>query len=173
MIRAPHRGNFRATIQCPMRNIAPLSRVYTEVNSNCYASSSFHLAKPATRGVVMSKPQDDPLFPPYFCRDCGSEVGFRSRRRNFAEKFILPLLFLRPVRCGGQNGTLPNSGKRRYTLRSIRSSGASAVGTRRASSAVARTEPGPAQSSQNRLGKLLFRRMRRFSPNRPRVIDSP
>jgi hypothetical protein len=48
----------------------------------------------------MSKPQDDPLFPPYFCRDCGSEVGFRSRRRNFAEKFILPLLFLRPVRCG-------------------------------------------------------------------------
>jgi hypothetical protein len=27
-------------------------------------------------------------------------VGFRSRRRTFAERFLLPLLLLKPVRCG-------------------------------------------------------------------------
>ena len=36
----------------------------------------------------------------YYCRDCGSDVGFRSRRRSFAERYLLPLLLLRPVRCG-------------------------------------------------------------------------
>jgi len=40
------------------------------------------------------------LFPPYRCRDCGSEVGFRSRRRSVTERFILPLFLLQPVRCG-------------------------------------------------------------------------
>ena len=34
------------------------------------------------------------------CRDCGSSVGFRSRRRTFSERYILPLFLLRPVRCG-------------------------------------------------------------------------
>jgi hypothetical protein len=42
----------------------------------------------------------DPVFQPYVCRDCGSEVGFRSRRRTLAERFLLPLLLLQPVRCG-------------------------------------------------------------------------
>jgi len=36
----------------------------------------------------------------YLCRDCGSEVAFRSRRRTFTERFVLPLLLLQPVRCG-------------------------------------------------------------------------
>ena len=39
------------------------------------------------------------LTRPYFCRDCGSEVGFRSRRRTLTERFILPLFLLKPVRC--------------------------------------------------------------------------
>lgn len=39
-------------------------------------------------------------FPPFRCRDCGSEVGFRSRRRTLSERFILPLFLLQPVRCG-------------------------------------------------------------------------
>ena len=43
---------------------------------------------------------DQSLIPRYVCRDCGSEVGFRSRRRTFVERFLLPLLLLRPVRCG-------------------------------------------------------------------------
>jgi hypothetical protein len=34
------------------------------------------------------------------CRDCGSDAGFRSRRRTFSERYILPLFLLRPVRCG-------------------------------------------------------------------------
>jgi hypothetical protein len=36
----------------------------------------------------------------YRCFDCGSEIGFRSRRRTFAERFLLPVFLLQPVRCG-------------------------------------------------------------------------
>ena len=36
----------------------------------------------------------------YRCYDCGSEVGFRSRRRTLTERYILPLFLLQPVRCG-------------------------------------------------------------------------
>jgi hypothetical protein len=48
----------------------------------------------------MSDSPDRPLIPPYRCRDCGSESGFRSRRRTLTERLILPLLLLQPVRCG-------------------------------------------------------------------------
>jgi hypothetical protein len=34
------------------------------------------------------------------CQDCGSEVGFRSRRRTFSERYLLPVFLLQPVRCG-------------------------------------------------------------------------
>jgi len=43
---------------------------------------------------------DRAWIPPYICRDCGSETGFRSRRRTLTERFILPLFLLQPVRCG-------------------------------------------------------------------------
>lgn len=33
------------------------------------------------------------------CQDCGSLEGFRSRPRTFTEKYVLPALFMRPVRC--------------------------------------------------------------------------
>jgi hypothetical protein len=33
------------------------------------------------------------------CPCCGNPVAFYSRRRNFAEKYILPLALLRPYRC--------------------------------------------------------------------------
>ena len=33
------------------------------------------------------------------CSDCGGLDGFRSRPRTFTEKYILPILLLRPVRC--------------------------------------------------------------------------
>jgi len=49
---------------------------------------------------MSSKSPDEALVPPYRCRDCGSEVGFRSRRRTFIERFLLPLFLLQPVRCG-------------------------------------------------------------------------
>ena len=39
-------------------------------------------------------------FRTYHCRDCGSEVAFRSRRRTLAERYILPLFLMQPVRCG-------------------------------------------------------------------------
>jgi hypothetical protein len=34
------------------------------------------------------------------CEDCGSFEGYRSRPRTLTEKYVLPLLLLRPVRCG-------------------------------------------------------------------------
>jgi len=33
------------------------------------------------------------------CHDCGSDTGFRSRRRTFSERYLLPLFLLQPVRC--------------------------------------------------------------------------
>jgi hypothetical protein len=48
----------------------------------------------------MTGSPDSPFAHPYRCRDCGSEVGFRSRRRTFTERFVLPLFLLQPVRCG-------------------------------------------------------------------------
>jgi hypothetical protein len=35
----------------------------------------------------------------YQCPDCGGCDGYRSRRRNLIEKYLLPLLLLQPVRC--------------------------------------------------------------------------
>lgn len=48
----------------------------------------------------MNESSARPLIPPYRCYDCGSEVGFRSRRRTFTERYVLPLFLLQPVRCG-------------------------------------------------------------------------
>jgi hypothetical protein len=48
----------------------------------------------------MSDSPDRPSTSAYRCNDCGSEVGFRSRRRTLTERFLLPLLLLQPVRCG-------------------------------------------------------------------------
>jgi hypothetical protein len=48
----------------------------------------------------MSNSPERSLFPAYRCDDCGSETGYRSRRRTWGERFILPLLLLQPVRCG-------------------------------------------------------------------------
>ena len=39
-------------------------------------------------------------FQPFRCRDCGGEIGFRSRRRTLSERYLLPLFLLQPVRCG-------------------------------------------------------------------------
>jgi hypothetical protein len=36
----------------------------------------------------------------FCCQDCGSGAGYRSRARTFSEHYVLPLLLLRPVRCG-------------------------------------------------------------------------
>jgi hypothetical protein len=36
----------------------------------------------------------------YQCNDCGGDKGFRSRRRTFSERFLLPIFLLQPVRCG-------------------------------------------------------------------------
>ena len=48
----------------------------------------------------MSDSPDRPVSSSYRCPDCGSESGFRSRRRTLTERLILPLLLMQPVRCG-------------------------------------------------------------------------
>jgi hypothetical protein len=35
----------------------------------------------------------------FHCDDCGGDVGFRSRRRTFSERYLLPIFLLQPVRC--------------------------------------------------------------------------
>jgi hypothetical protein len=49
---------------------------------------------------MTSESSSQSWFQPFRCRDCGSEVGFRSRRRTLSERYILPLFLLQPVRCG-------------------------------------------------------------------------
>jgi hypothetical protein len=39
-------------------------------------------------------------FTEFHCPDCGSSAGFRSRRRTFSERYLLPIFLLQPVRCG-------------------------------------------------------------------------
>lgn len=39
-------------------------------------------------------------FLEFRCDDCGSETGYRSRRRTFSERYLLPVFLLQPVRCG-------------------------------------------------------------------------
>jgi hypothetical protein len=51
--------------------------------------------------VVKNSP-DQVWFQKYLefhCDDCGSDTGFRSRRRTFSERYLLPLFLLQPVRC--------------------------------------------------------------------------
>jgi hypothetical protein len=38
-------------------------------------------------------------FLEYRCEDCGGDTGFRSRRRTFSERWLLPVFLLQPVRC--------------------------------------------------------------------------
>jgi hypothetical protein len=35
----------------------------------------------------------------FHCEDCGSSTGFRSRRRSFSERYLLPIFLLQPARC--------------------------------------------------------------------------
>ena len=35
----------------------------------------------------------------YQCPDCGGSDAYRSRRRTFLEKYILPVFLLQPARC--------------------------------------------------------------------------
>jgi hypothetical protein len=71
------------------------------------------------------------LFPKEFhCRECGSREAFQSRPRGFAEKYLLPCVFLRAVRCA-------HCYVRTYVLRTI----AAGVRTR-----PLRKAPGPQSS---------------------------
>ena len=40
------------------------------------------------------------FFSEFRCTHCGSDAGYQSRPRNLLEKYVAPVLCLRPVRCG-------------------------------------------------------------------------
>jgi hypothetical protein len=40
------------------------------------------------------------FFQEFRCRHCGSDAGYHSRPRNFVEKYLAPIIFMRKVRCG-------------------------------------------------------------------------
>jgi hypothetical protein len=40
------------------------------------------------------------FFREFRCTGCGSTAGYESRPRNFLERFLAPILYLRTVRCG-------------------------------------------------------------------------
>jgi hypothetical protein len=42
----------------------------------------------------------DRFFREFRCTNCGSDAGYRSRPRNFIERYLAPILYLRTVRCG-------------------------------------------------------------------------
>ena len=48
----------------------------------------------------MGQSPDNPFALQYRCLECGSEIGFRSRRRTLFERILLPLFLMQPVRCG-------------------------------------------------------------------------
>jgi hypothetical protein len=39
------------------------------------------------------------FFEEFHCRGCGAEDAYQSRPRGFFESYLLPILFLQPVRC--------------------------------------------------------------------------
>jgi hypothetical protein len=51
---------------------------------------------------VLKNSPDQVWFQKYLvfhCSDCGSDTGFRSRRRTLLERWLLPVFLLQPVRC--------------------------------------------------------------------------
>ena len=51
---------------------------------------------------MVRRSPDQPWFQHYFeyyCRDCGCDTAFRSRRRTLTERYLLPIFLMKPVRC--------------------------------------------------------------------------
>ena len=49
--------------------------------------------------TLMSRSSWRPLSAEFECRGCGGKEAFRSRPRGWFETYVLPMLFLQPVRC--------------------------------------------------------------------------
>ena len=46
-----------------------------------------------------SRPSWSLLFEDFHCRGCGAQEAYRSRARGLFERYVLPVLFMQPVRC--------------------------------------------------------------------------
>lgn len=46
-----------------------------------------------------SRPSWRLFFEEFHCRGCGAHEAYQSRPRGFFERYVLPVLFLQPVRC--------------------------------------------------------------------------
>lgn len=47
----------------------------------------------------LTRPPWSAFLEEFYCRRCGGDEAFRSRRRGFFEKYLLPLVMMQPVRC--------------------------------------------------------------------------
>jgi len=47
----------------------------------------------------LNRPSWSLFFDEFHCRGCGAQEAYQSRPRGFFERYVLPLLFLQPVRC--------------------------------------------------------------------------
>ncbi len=47
----------------------------------------------------LSRPSWSLQFEEFHCRGCGAQEAYQSRARGFFERYVLPILFLQPVRC--------------------------------------------------------------------------
>ncbi len=102
-IARPYRcGNFRETDTVP-RVFRALHRLVPRRHSKMNPLGPCPLRSCSRRCSVKNSSPDEPWFQRYFefrCNDCGSDTAYRSRRRNFSERFLLPIFLLQPVRCG-------------------------------------------------------------------------
>lgn len=47
----------------------------------------------------LARPSWSLFFEEFRCPGCGAEEAYQSRPRGFFESYLLPILFLQPVRC--------------------------------------------------------------------------
>jgi hypothetical protein len=76
----------------------------------CESGQSFSVRRNSVS--YQARPSASQVFREFHCRECGPQDALRSRPRGFFEKHILPLLFLRVVRC-------ERCYHRRYIFRSV------------------------------------------------------
>ena len=49
--------------------------------------------------IPVASPFRSRFFEEFHCRGCGGQQAYRSRPRDFLEKYVLPFLLLQTVRC--------------------------------------------------------------------------
>ena len=87
----------------------------------------------------------NPFRAEFNCRGCGGHDAYRSRPRNLFERYLLPVFFLRPVRCD-------RCYLRSYALRTVAAHERAHPGDKRQES-----QPSPDPTQQSRIAQAMKR----------------